>query len=107
MESQTGKAKLFNSMTREKEVFVPLEKAKVKMYTCGLTVYDYGHIGNFRAFIFEDILRRWLEYRGLQVTQVMNLTDVDDKSIKGAMKQGVPLKEFTEDYAKAFFEDVK
>lgn len=107
MESQIGKIRLFNSMTREKEVFAPLEKAKVKMYTCGLTVYEYGHIGNFRAFIFEDILRRWLEYRGLQVTQVMNLTDVDDKSINGAMKQGVPLKEFTEKYAKAFFEDVK
>jgi cysteinyl-tRNA synthetase len=77
------------------------------MYTCGLTVYDYGHVGNFRAFIFEDILRRWLEYRGFKVIQVMNLTDVDDKSIKGARKQGKQLKEFTEFYAKAFFEDVE
>lgn len=76
------------------------------MYTCGLTVYDYGHIGNFRAFIFEDLLRRWLEYRGFKVTQVMNLTDVDDKAIKGAKNSGVPLKEYTERYAKAFFEDV-
>jgi len=106
MESQPRNIRFFNSLTREKEKFVPIERGKVKMYTCGLTVYDYGHIGNYRAFIFEDLLRRWLEYRGFKVTQVMNLTDVDDKAIKASKKNGVPLREFTERYTKAFFEDV-
>ncbi|HVP16382.1 MAG TPA: cysteine--tRNA ligase [candidate division Zixibacteria bacterium] len=106
MESQSGNIRFFNSLTREKEKFVPIEKGKVKMYTCGLTVYDFGHIGNYRAFIFEDLLRRWLEYRGFKVTQVMNLTDVDDKTIRASRKNGVPLKEYTERYTRAFFEDV-
>jgi cysteinyl-tRNA synthetase len=106
MESQPGNIRFFNSLAREKEKFIPLEKGKVKMYTCGLTVYDYGHIGNYRAFIFEDLLRRWLEYRGFKVTQVMNLTDVDDKAIKASRKNEVPLKEYTERYTRAFFEDV-
>lgn len=107
MESEHGNIQFFNSLTREKEKFVPMENGKVKMYTCGLTVYDYGHIGNYRAFIFEDLLRRWLEYRGFKVTQVMNVTDVDDRSIKAARKSGVPLREYTERYTKAFFEDVE
>ena len=77
------------------------------MYTCGPTVYDFAHIGNFRAFLFEDLLKRWLEYRGYKVTHVMNLTDVDDKTIRGSQKQGVPLGEFTKLYAEAFFEDIK
>ena len=77
------------------------------MYTCGPTVYDYAHIGNFRAFLFEDLLKRWLVYRGFKVTHVMNLTDIDDKTIKGSQKQGVPLREFTDFYVKAFFEDIK
>ena len=76
------------------------------MYTCGPTVYDYAHIGNFRAFVFEDLLKRWLEYRGYKVTHVMNLTDVDDKTIRGSQKQKVPLAKYTEHYAKAFFEDI-
>jgi cysteinyl-tRNA synthetase len=96
----------FNTLSREKERFLPIEKGKVKMYTCGPTVYDYAHIGNFRAFLFEDILRRWLEYRGFQVTQVMNLTDVDDRTIAASKKEGIPLKEHTEKYVKAFFEDL-
>jgi len=75
------------------------------MYTCGPTVYDYAHIGNFRAFIFEDLLKRWLNHRGFKVTHVMNLTDVDDKTIKGSQSQHIPLKEYTDFYAKAFFED--
>ena len=79
----------------------------MKMYTCGPTVYDYAHIGNFRAFLFEDLLKRWLLYRGFKVTHVMNLTDVDDRTIKGSQKQQVPLKQFTDFYAKAFFEDIK
>ena len=99
--------RLFNTLTHRKEVFKPLEPGKVKMYTCGPTVYDYAHIGNFRAFLFEDLLKRWLAYRGFKVTHVMNLTDVDDKTIKGSQKQGLPLRQFTDFYVKAFFEDIK
>ncbi len=76
------------------------------MYTCGPTVYDYAHIGNFRAFLFEDLLKRWLKYRGFKVTHVMNLTDVDDKTIKGSQAKGVPLRQYTDFFAKAFFEDI-
>jgi cysteinyl-tRNA synthetase len=97
----------FNTLTRKKEVFKPLEADKVKIYTCGPTVYDFAHIGNFRAFLFEDLLKRWLVSRGFKVTHVMNLTDVDDKTIKGSQKQQVPLKQFTDFYVKAFFEDIK
>jgi len=97
----------FNTLTRKKEAFKPLEAGKVKMYTCGPTVYDFAHIGNFRAFLFEDLLKRWLVSRGFKVTHVMNLTDVDDKTIKGSQKQQVPLKQFTDFYVKAFFEDIK
>jgi cysteinyl-tRNA synthetase len=106
MESRTGNIRFFNSLTREKEKFVPVEKGKAKMYTCGLTVYDFGHIGNYRAFVFEDVLRRWLECRGFEVTQVMNLTDVDDRTIKASRTHGTPLREYTESYIKAFFEDI-
>jgi cysteinyl-tRNA synthetase len=76
------------------------------MYTCGPTVYDYPHIGNFRAYIFEDVLRRHLKFKGFSVVQVMNLTDVDDKTIRGAREAGVPLQEFTEGYVRTFFEDI-
>src|SRR4030042_3612095 len=96
---------LVNTLTRQKEVFIPLEDGKVRMYTCGPTVYDYAHIGNFRAFIFEDLLKRWLKHAGFKVTHVMNLTDVDDKTIKGSQSQHIPIKEYTDFYAKAFFED--
>ncbi len=98
---------LFNTLTRKKEEFTPLTNNEVKMYTCGPTVYDYAHIGNFRAFLFEDILKRWLLYKGYKVTHVMNLTDIDDKTIKGSQKQGIPLRQYTDFYAKAFFEDIK
>lgn len=97
----------FNTLTRRKEAFVSLEPGKVKMYTCGPTVYDYAHIGNFRAFLFEDLLKRWLIYRGFKVTHVMNFTDIDDKTIKGSQKQGIPLKQYTDFYIKAFFDDIK
>jgi cysteinyl-tRNA synthetase len=97
----------FNTLTRKKEVFKSLEAGKVKMYTCGPTVYDFAHIGNFRAFLFEDLLKRWLVQRGFKVTHVMNLTDIDDKTIKGSQKQGLPLQQFTDFYVKAFFEDIK
>ena len=97
----------FNTLTRKKEVFKPFEDGKVKMYTCGPTVYDYAHIGNFRAFLFEDLLKRWLIRRDFKITHVMNLTDIDDKTIKGSQKQQVPLRQFTDYYVKAFFEDIK
>jgi cysteinyl-tRNA synthetase len=77
------------------------------MYTCGPTVYDFAHIGNFRAFLFEDLLKRWMIHQGFKVTHVMNLTDIDDKTIKGSQKQGIPLREFTDFYVKAFFEDIR
>jgi cysteinyl-tRNA synthetase len=99
--------RFFNTLTRQKEPFVPIDSGRVRMYTCGPTVYDYAHIGNFRAFVFEDLLKRWLEYREFKVTHVMNLTDVDDKTIKGSRAQGIPLKQYTDFYAKAFFEDAK
>jgi cysteinyl-tRNA synthetase len=95
---------LFNTMTRRKEIFEPLKKGQVGMYTCGPTVYDFAHIGNYRAYIFEDILRRYLKYKGYQITQVMNITDVDDKSIAGVRKTGQSLEEYTAKYKKAFFD---
>ena len=107
MESKSGEIFFFNTLTRKKEKFVPLEEGKVKIYTCGPTVYDYAHIGNFRTFVFQDLLRRWLEYRGFKVIQVMNITDVDDKTIKGARKRNIPLREYTDYYMKAFFEDIE
>ena len=106
MKNSVGYIHFFNTLTRQKERFIPIENGEVKMYTCGLTVYDFGHIGNFRAFVFEDLLRRWLEYRGFRVTQVMNLTDVDDKTIRASKKHERSLGEITERYIKAFFEDV-
>jgi cysteinyl-tRNA synthetase len=106
METSAENIQFFNTLTRKKERFIPLEKGKVKMYTCGPTVYDFAHIGNFRSFIFEDLLRRWLEYCGFKVIQVMNLTDVDDRTIAASRRQGIPLKEHTKRYVKAFFEDI-
>ncbi|MBO7328442.1 MAG: class I tRNA ligase family protein, partial [Lentisphaeria bacterium] len=99
--------RFFNTMERRPMVFEPLSAGCAKMYTCGPTVYNYAHIGNFRAYIFEDILRRTLEYFGYSVTQVMNLTDVDDKTIRDSRKEGLPLREFTARYKEAFFEDIK
>ncbi|MGI5869994.1 MAG: cysteine--tRNA ligase [Kiritimatiellia bacterium] len=97
----------YNSLTRRKEAFQPLETGKAGLYTCGPTVYNFAHIGNFRAYVFEDILRRSLEFRGYEVVQVMNLTDVDDKTIRGALEQGVSLDAFTRPYKDAFFADLK
>ncbi len=95
-----------NSLTRTKEEFQPIEPGHVRMYTCGPTVYYYAHIGNFRAYMFEDLLRRYLKFKGYKVTQVMNLTDVDDKTIRDSQKEGVSLKEFTKKYIDAFFHDL-
>ena len=87
--------KLYNTLARKKQVFKQIKKGQVNMYTCGLTVYDYGHIGNYRAFVASDILKRYLEYSGNNVKKVVNITDVDDKTIKGSIKEGKKLKEFT------------
>ncbi|MEW6049500.1 MAG: cysteine--tRNA ligase [Candidatus Zixiibacteriota bacterium] len=95
-----------NSYSRVKEEFKPIVPGEVRMYTCGPTVYNFAHIGNFRAYTFEDLLRRYLKYKGYTVTQVMNLTDIDDKIIKGTIQQKVTLKQFTAPYIKAFFEDM-
>jgi len=95
-----------NTQTRRKEVFEPLVPGKVRMYTCGPTVYDFAHIGNFRTYMFEDLMRRYLKYRGYEVTQVMNLTDIDDKTIRGVKEKKVSLDEFTAPFKKAFFEDL-
>ncbi len=97
----------FNTMDRKQELFRPVHEGEARMYTCGPTVYNYAHIGNFRAYMFEDLLRRALEYAGYKVTQVMNLTDVDDKTIRDSRKQNMKLNDFTAIYKKAFFEDLK
>ena len=73
--------KIYNTMNRQLEELVPLTDNHVRLYTCGPTVYNYAHIGNYRAYMFEDLLRRWIKYSGFKVTQVQNLTDVDDKTI--------------------------
>lgn len=99
--------KLYNTISRQKEIFIPLKDRQVKMYTCGPTVYNFAHIGNFRTYVFEDLLRRTFKFFGYQVTQVMNLTDVDDKTIKGAIVKKVSLNEYTQPYKEAFFEDLK
>ena len=94
-----------NSFTRKTEEFKPIDEGKVRLYTCGPTVYDYAHIGNFRTYMFEDLLRRFLKFKGFEVTQVMNLTDIDDKTIRDSRKAGVSLKEWTAKFIEAFFND--
>jgi cysteinyl-tRNA synthetase len=100
--------RLHNTYSREVEELVPIDPAGevIKMYTCGPTVYGYAHIGNFRAYVFEDLLQRHLEVRGYQVQRVMNLTDVDDKTIRNSAAAGVPLGEFTQKFKDAFFKDL-
>jgi cysteinyl-tRNA synthetase len=94
-----------NTLTRTLEDFEPSEEGHVRMYTCGPTVYDRAHIGNFRAFTWEDLLRRYLEWRGYRVTQVMNITDVDDRTIQAAVDREISLEEVTDPVTEAFFED--
>ncbi len=100
--------RFFNSLSRELEPLAPIdpEGKSVSLYTCGPTVYNYAHIGNFRAYVFEDLLQRHLESRGYVVNRVMNLTDVDDKTIRGSREAGIPLAEFTAPFKRAFFEDL-
>jgi cysteinyl-tRNA synthetase len=101
--------RFFNTYSRQLEEFEPRDPAArtIGIYTCGPTVYSRAHIGNFRAYIFEDLLQRHLELRGYKVHRVMNITDVDDKTIRGAREANIPLAKFTEQFKKAFFEDAE
>ena len=99
--------KFYNSYSRKKEFFKPIIDGKVSLYTCGPTVYDFAHIGNFRTFIFEDLLKRWLIHSGYDVTHIMNITDVDDKTIAKAKNQNVDLNIITENYAEQFMNDLR
>ncbi|MBM3294623.1 MAG: cysteine--tRNA ligase [Candidatus Aminicenantes bacterium] len=96
-----------NTLTSRQEPFAPLRPGEVGLYTCGPTVYDFPHIGNFRAYVFEDLLKRFLRASGFRVLHVMNITDVDDKTIRGAEAKGVPLDEYTAPYIEAFFEGIR
>src|SRR6187455_1009062 len=98
--------RLFNTLTRTEEEFVPADGKTVRMYSCGLTVYARGHIGNFRTFVSLDVLRRTLRHQeGYAMHHVMNFTDVDDKTIKASTEAGVSLREYTDRYVAAFHED--
>ncbi len=99
--------KLYNTETRFKEEVKPAFGEALLMYTCGPTVYNFAHIGNFRTYVFEDLLRRTIQFFGMKIRQVMNLTDIDDKTIKGALREGVTLAQYTAPYIAAFFEDLK
>jgi cysteinyl-tRNA synthetase len=96
-----------NTLSGRKEAFRSIVPGEVKLYTCGPTVYDYSHIGNFRAYLFEDLLKRFLQFTGFKVNHIMNITDVDDKTIKGAEAQGLRLDQYTAKFIHAFFEDAR
>ena len=99
--------RFYNTLGRTLEPFVPQQDGKVRIYTCGPTVYNHAHIGNLRTFVFEDLLCRSLRYLGFEVVQVMNLTDVDDKTIERANAAGLPLDDYTKGYIESFFEDLE
>ena len=99
--------RLFNTLGRRVEEFRPLEEGRVGMYTCGPTVYGPSHVGNFRSFVFADLLRRYLEWSGYDVRWVMNITDVDDRIIRDAMARSVAIEEITEPNAAVFLEDLR
>jgi cysteinyl-tRNA synthetase len=101
-----GTLRLYNTLSRRMEEFQPLNPPNVKIYSCGPTVYDYVHIGNFRTFIFQDLLRRYLKYKGYVVYQCCNITDVDDKTIRSSHTEQINLGDYTQRYEKAFFEDL-
>lgn len=94
--------KLYNTLTRKKEEFVPITPGEVKMYVCGPTVYNFFHIGNGRTFIVFDTIRRYFEYRGYKVDYVQNFTDIDDKMIKRANEEGTTVKEVGDKYIKEY-----
>ena len=98
---------LYNTLKRQKELFKPIKKGKVNLYTCGPTVYNYSHIGNFRTFIFEDMLKKWLVFSGYNVKHVMNITDVDDKTIKKSINEKISLNQLTRYYELKFFKDIE
>ena len=98
---------LYSTMSRKKETFKPIKEGKVGMYVCGVTVYDYCHIGHGRTFVAFDVIRRWLMERGNEVTFVRNVTDVDDKIIRRAAEKGISTKELTDFYTKAMQEDME
>ncbi len=99
--------KFFNTLTKQKEDFIPIKNGEVKMYSCGPTVYNYAHIGNYRAYVFADVLKRTLDYCDFNVEHIMNLTDIDDKTILGSQRENKSLKEFTEFYTEEFFKDIE
>ncbi len=99
--------RLFNTLSREKETFIPLRPGEARMYSCGPTVYGDPHIGNLRTFLWSDLLRRWLQYRGLRVTQVMNITDVEDKIIRNATAKGQDIFSYVEPYIAAFHDGLR
>jgi cysteinyl-tRNA synthetase len=101
-----GEIRFENTLSGKKEAFAPLRGGEVRMYTCGPTVYDFAHIGNFRTFVFQDLLRRFLRSRGFRLMHVMNLTDVDDRIIENARQQGQSIFDYTSRYAQAFLEDM-
>ena len=103
----SAKLQFYNTLSHQKEVFTPLNSPEVRFYSCGPTVYNYAHIGNYRAYIFADVLKRVLMYEGYKVHHIMNLTDIDDKTIRDSQKEGKTLKEFTEFYTEKFYEDSK
>src|SRR5512135_1808338 len=96
---------LFNTLSGKVEEFQPSEDNLVRMYACGPTVYDYGHIGNFRTFVFVDVLRRFLRQSGYRLRHIMNITDVDDRIIANSAKLGISVRQYTEKYERAFVED--
>ncbi len=98
--------KFYNSLGRKVQEFAPIKEGEVRMYTCGPTVWNYAHIGNFRTFVFEDLLRRFLKFKGFKVIQVMNITDVEDRIIRGIKESRKSLKELTSFYESAFHEDL-
>lgn len=106
MSQPTPHLKLYNTETRIHEEVKPAFGDTLLMYTCGPTVYNFAHIGNFRTYVFEDLLRRSVQFFHMKIKQVMNLTDIDDKTIKGALQQGITLSEYTTPYINAFFEDL-
>src|SRR5436189_1246656 len=98
--------RVYNTYSRALEEFAPENPPHVKMYTCGPTVYSEAHIGNFRAYLFEDLLQRHLELRDFTIRRVMNITDVDDKTINGSRTAGISLADFTAPFKQTFFEDL-
>ncbi|MES3031654.1 MAG: cysteine--tRNA ligase [Patescibacteria group bacterium] len=103
----SSKMKFYNTLTHAKDTFAPISKKEVSLYTCGPTVYNYPHIGNYRAYIFADTLKRVLLYSGYKVKHIMNITDIDDKTIRDSQKEGKTLKDFTEFYTEEFLKDIK